>query len=62
MKVLLTDITHLFFAESKCYLSIIPDAFTHEILAYCVGLSLKVDFAIFTEDQLVVAYGSSLDN
>ena len=33
-KVLLTDITYLFFEDGKCYLSTILDAFTHEILAY----------------------------
>ena len=62
-KVLLTDITYLFFgSEGKCYLSTILDAFTHEILAYCVSLSLKVDFVIATVDQLVVEHGSTLDN
>ena len=61
-KVLLTDITYLFFAESKCYLSTILDAFTHEILAYCVSLSLKVDFVIATVDRLVAEHGSTLDN
>ena len=61
-KVLLTDITYLFFAESKCYLSTILDAFTHEVLAYWVSLSLKVDFVIATVDQLVAGHGSTLDN
>ena len=32
-KVLLTDITYLFFKNGKCYLSTILDAFTHEVLA-----------------------------
>jgi transposase InsO family protein len=62
-KVLLTDITYLFFgSEGKCYLSTILDAFTHEILAYCVSLSLKVDFVIATVGQLVAEHGSTLDN
>ena len=62
-RVLLTDITYLFFGdEGKCYLSTILDAFTHEILAYCVSQSLKVDFVIATIDQLVAEHGSTLDN
>ena len=62
-KVLLTDITYLFFGNGcKCYLSTILDAFTHEILAYELSLSLKVDFVIDTVDQLIQKHGSSLDN
>ena len=61
-KVLLTDITYLFFANDKCYLSTIIDAFTHEILAYRVSLSLKVDFVIDTVDQLIKEHGGTLDN
>lgn len=61
-KVLLTDITYLFFDDTKCYLSTILDAFTHEILAYQVSMSLKVDFVLDTVDQLVAEHGSTLDN
>ena len=61
-KVLLTDITYLFFATGKCYLSTILDAFTHEVLAYRVSLSLKVDFVLETVDQLREKHGSTLDN
>ena len=62
-RVLLTDITYLFFGDvGRCYLSTILDAFTHEILAYCVSQSLKVDFVIATVDQLVAEHGSTLDN
>ncbi len=61
-KVLLTDITYLFFVDNKCYLSTILDAFTHEVLAYQVSMSLKVDFVLETVDQLVVDHGSALDN
>ena len=61
-KVLLTDITYLFFVDSKCYLSTILDAFTHEVLAYRVSLSLKVDFVIETVDRLIAEHGSTLDN
>ena len=62
-KVLLTDITYLFFGmDRKCYLSTILDAFTHEVLAYRVSLSLKVDFVLDTVDQLIAEHGSTLDN
>ena len=61
-KVLLTDITYLFFKNGKCYLSTILDAFTHEVLAYCVSPSLKVDFVLDTVDKLIAEHGSTLDN
>lgn len=61
-KVLLTDITYLFFEGGKCYLSTILDAFTHEILAYQLSMSLKVDFVLDTVDQLVEKHGCTLDN
>ena len=52
-KVLLTDITYLFFRNGRCYLSTILDAFTHEVLAWQVSLSLKVDFVLDTVNQLI---------
>ena len=62
-KVLLTDITYLFFGENdKCYLSTILDAFTHEILAYRVSQSLKVDFVLETVDRLIAEHGCTLDD
>ena len=63
-KVLLTDITYLFFkdGQAKCYLSTILDAFTHEILAYKVSMSFKVDFVLDTVDALIKEHGSTLDN
>lgn len=63
-KVLLTDITYLFFRRHKaaCYLSIVLDVGTHEVLAYEVSESLKVDFVIETIDALIKKHGSSLDN
>ena len=61
-KVLLTDITYLFYKDNKCYLSTILDAFTHEILAYQVSISLKVDFVLDTVDKLIAEHGSVLDN
>lgn len=61
-KVLLTDITYLFYVEGCCYLSTILDAATHEILAYELSISLKVEFVIKTVDKLILEYGSVLDN
>lgn len=61
-KVLLTDITYLFFSDNKCYLSTIIDSFTHEVLAHCASMSLKVDFVLETLDQLKTEHGSTLDN
>ena len=61
-KVLLTDITYLLYADSTCYLSTVLDACTHEILAYELSISLKVDFVIDTVDQLIRTHGSTLDN
>ena len=61
-RVLLTDITYLFFGNDKCYLSTILDAFTHEILAYQASLSLRVDFVLDTVDQLIQRHGCTLDN
>jgi len=61
-KVLLTDITYLSFQSARCYLSTILDAFTHEILAYEISMSLKVDFVLDTVAQLVDKHGSTLDS
>lgn len=62
-KVLLTDITYLFFGKNgRCYLSTIFDAFTHEVLAYRASLSLKVDFVLDTVDRLIAEHGCTLDN
>lgn len=61
-KVLLTDITYLFYANGVCYLSTILDAFTREILAYQLSRSLKVNFVIETVDELVLIHGCTLDD
>lgn len=62
-KVLLTDITYLFYGKGgKCYLSTILDAYTHEVLAYCVSENLKVDFVLETVERLITEHGSTLDN
>ncbi len=61
-KVLLTDITYLFYANGKCYLSTILDAVTHEILSYKLSTTLEVQFVLDTVDELVRKHGSVLDN
>lgn len=61
-KVLLTDITYLFFKTGKCYLSTILDATTREILAYRLSQSLEVSFVLETVDDLIKAHGCTLDN
>jgi len=61
-KVLLTDITYLPFRSGRCYLSTILDAFTHEVLAYEISISLKVDFVLDTVTQLMHRHGSTLDS
>lgn len=52
-KVLLTDITYLFYVDGKCYLSTILDAYTHEMLAYKVSCSFDKEFVLQTVDQLM---------
>lgn len=61
-KVLLTDITYLFYKTGKCYLSTILDATTREVLAYRLSESLEVDFVIETVDMLIQKHRCTLDN
>ena len=61
-KVLLTDITYIFYDTGVCYLSTILDAFTREILAYELSRSLDVSFVLKTVAELVEKHGSTLDD
>ena len=61
-KVLLTDITYLFYKSDKCFLSTILDAFTHEVLSFRVSMSLKVEFVLKSVELLVAEHGCTLDN
>lgn len=61
-KVLLTDITYIFYANGVCYLSTILDAFTREILAYELSECLEVTFVLETIDDLVENHGCEVDN
>lgn len=61
-KVLLTDITYLFYKGGVCYLSPILDAFTREILAYELSDNLRVDFVLQTVDEMIARHGCTLDD
>lgn len=61
-KVLLTDITYIFYDGGVCYLSTILDAFTREILAYELSSGLEVVFVLNTVEKLIAEYGSTLDD
>lgn len=61
-KILLTDITYLYYRGGDCYLSTILDAYTREILAYAISESLEVGFVIETVDKLKELHGSTLDD
>lgn len=53
-KVLLTDITYLFYGSGKkAYLSTIKDGSTNEILAYNISTSLAIDLATTTVKNLM---------
>ena len=54
--VLLTDITYFFFsrARTKAYLSVIKDAFTKQIKAYVLSVSLEEDFVLKTINLLFI--------
>lgn len=58
--VLLTDITYIPYANTRCYLSVILDAFTKEVLASVLSASLEVDFVLETVDILIEKHGISL--
>lgn len=59
--VLLTDITYLPRGDGKfSYLSVIMDAFTAEILAHVLSLSLEVDFVLQTVQMLLDDHGDEL--
>lgn len=52
-KVLLTDITYLFYGDGKkAYLSTIKDSCTNQILAYNVSKTLEIEIVLNTLDRL----------
>lgn len=60
-KVLLTDITYIQLNEEFCYLSVIKDAYTMQILSYVLSESLEIDFVLETVKKLINNHGISLD-
>ena len=59
-KVLLTDITYIQLNEEFCYLSVIKDAYTMQILSYVLSESLEIDFVLETVKKLINNHGISL--
>lgn len=58
--ILLTDITYIPLNKEFCYLSVIIDAFTMQVLAYQLSASLEVDFVLETVKQLFYNHGTTL--
>lgn len=58
--VLLTDITYIPYNNTRCYLSVILDAFTKEVLSYVLSTSLEEDFVLETVNILIEKHGISL--
>ena len=61
-KVCLTDITYIPYNGKFCYLSVIKDAFTKEVLSYVLSRSLEVDFVLETVNKLIRDHGFTLDD
>lgn len=61
-KILLTDISYLYYRGNVCYLSVIIDAFTRELLAYRVSESLEVAFVLNTVQDLIEKHGCEVDD
>jgi len=61
-RILLTDITYIPIKNGFCYLSVILDAFTMEVLAYQLSDSLEVDFVLNTVIQLLHKHGTTLSD
>ena len=60
-KILLTDITYIPYEGNFCYLSVIKDAFTQQVLSHVISESLEVDFVLETVNRLMRNHGCSLD-
>lgn len=58
--VLLTDITYIPLKQNFCYLSVILDSCTMEVLSYALSDSLKVDFVLDTVTGLLKNHGEEL--
>ena len=61
-RILLTDITYIPVGDAYCYLSVITDAYTKQVLAYQFSESLEVDFVLETVKKLLENHGLSLSD
>ena len=60
-KVLLTDITYIINGKvPRCYMCTIIDAYTKELLAWTLSISLEVDFVLDAVNHMVDKHGVSL--
>lgn len=60
-KILLTDITYIPYEKNFCYLSVVKDAFTEEVLSYVLSKSLELDFVLETMNQLIKVHAVSFE-
>lgn len=60
-KILLTDITYIPIENMFCYLSVIIDAYTMQVLSYVLSESLEVSFVLQTVQTLIKQHGLTLD-
>ena len=62
-KILLTDITYIPYKTSGtfCYLSVVKDAYTEEVLSYVLSPSLELDFVLETINKLLKNHATVLD-
>lgn len=61
-KILLTDITYIPIDQDFCYLSVIIDAYTMQVLSYVLSESLEVTFVLETVNKLIEVHGIALDS
>lgn len=61
-KILLTDITYIPYDNRFCYLSVIKDAYTAQVLSYVLSNSLEVSFVLQTVNQLIEKHADTLDS
>ena len=60
-KILLTDITYIINGIApRCYMCTIIDAYTKELLAWSLSVSLEVDFVLDAVNDMVANHGVSL--
>ena len=59
-QVLLTDITYIPYCGKHCYLSVIMDAYTKQVLSYVLSRSLEVDFVLETVNLLFRKHGDTI--